>query len=174
MALSVRATFADPAGDTVIVTVSGALLNAPSRTTNENVTDEPAAGAVNVGDTTVALDNVTAGPDVCVHAYVNESPSGSLLPDPDNVTVAPADTDRSAPASATGTRFVAEPEAGTPQASNSARPTLLVPAATVFTVNLTHVTLRDVKSTVIAAPALSNAPTETDEPSENVNVPDVT
>ena len=93
VALNVRATFDEPAAGTVTVTVSGVLLNEASRTTNENVTDAPAAGAVNVGDTAVELDNVTAGPAVCVHAYVNESPSGSLLADPDNVTVDPADTD---------------------------------------------------------------------------------
>ena len=93
VAPSVRATLAAPAAGTETVTVSATLLNEPSETTNENVTDDPAAGAVNVGDTAVALDNVTAGPDVCVHAYVNVFPSGSLLPDPDNVTVDPADTD---------------------------------------------------------------------------------
>ena len=49
---------------TAMVTESAWLLNAPSRTTNENVTDDPAAGAVNVGDADVVLDNVTWGPEV--------------------------------------------------------------------------------------------------------------
>jgi len=93
VAFKVRATFADPTAGTVTATVSGELFNEPSLTTNENVTDDPAAGAVNVGDTAVASDNDTDGPAVCVHRYVNVSPSGSLLPDPDNRTVDPAATD---------------------------------------------------------------------------------
>jgi hypothetical protein len=52
----------------VIVTVSGLLANDASRAINENVNDVAAAGAVNVGDTAVELDKVTAGPAVCVHA----------------------------------------------------------------------------------------------------------
>jgi hypothetical protein len=89
----VRATFVATAAVTVTTTVSAALLNNPSETTNENVNDDPATGAVNDGDTTDPLDNVTAGPAVCVHAYDNPSPSGSELPDPDNVTVTPTTTD---------------------------------------------------------------------------------
>jgi hypothetical protein len=57
----------DPEAGTVTVTESGELFNEPSRTTNENVTEFPAAGAVNVGDAAVVLDNVTAAPDVRVH-----------------------------------------------------------------------------------------------------------
>ncbi len=51
---------------------------------------------------------------------------------------------------------------------------MLVPARTESTVNRTHVTLRELNDTVTAEPSLFNAPTGTDEPSENVNVPDVT
>ena len=59
----------------------------------------------------------------------------------------------------------------TPQASNSANPTLLVPASTVFTVSLTHVTLRGAKAIGAALPSFGNEPTDTEEPAENVSVP---
>ena len=93
VALNVRATFDEPAAGTLTVTVSAGLANEASRTTSENVTEAPAAGAVKVGDTAVELDSVTPGPAVCVQAYVNGLPSGSLLPDPVKVTVDPVDTD---------------------------------------------------------------------------------
>jgi hypothetical protein len=44
-------------------------------------------GAVNVGFELEAPLRVTAGPDVCVHAKVNESPSGSVLMLPSSVTL---------------------------------------------------------------------------------------
>jgi hypothetical protein len=50
-----------------MVTLDGLLLTVPSLTTSRNVSVEALAGAVNVGATTVPLDNVTAGPPVWVH-----------------------------------------------------------------------------------------------------------
>ena len=73
----------------------------PSDTVNSNVY-VPAADAVNVGFATDALDNVTPGPAVRTHAYVNVPASGSADFEPSNVTTAPIATDWSAPASATG------------------------------------------------------------------------
>ena len=64
----------------------------PSLTTNWNVSVPAAEGAVNVGCTTVLLDNVTAVPPVWLHRYDSESPSESKLPDPSSVTTAPAPT----------------------------------------------------------------------------------
>src|SRR5204863_4133568 len=74
------------AAATVIVTVAGLLLAVPSLTTSWNVSVAALDGAVNVGCTTVLLDNVTAVPPVWVHWYVSDLPPGSLLPDPFSVT----------------------------------------------------------------------------------------
>jgi hypothetical protein len=53
---------------TVIVTVEGALVSEPFDTVSEKVSVAGPVGAVKVGSTTVALDNVTAVPAVCVQA----------------------------------------------------------------------------------------------------------
>ena len=54
---------------------------------------DASVGAVNVGDAAVALDSVTFGPAVCVHAKVNASPSGSDEPDPSRLTETASFTD---------------------------------------------------------------------------------
>ena len=87
------------------MTESAALLTDPSLTSSENVSCEPAAGAVNVGRDEVAGDSVTSGPAVCDHANDNASPSGSLDPSPVNSTCDPAGTAWSTPAAATGAVF---------------------------------------------------------------------
>ncbi|HKZ73767.1 MAG TPA: hypothetical protein VJ011_06875, partial [Steroidobacteraceae bacterium] len=65
-----------------------------SVTVNENVklVFAATAGATNVGDAADVLLNETAVPPVCDHAYEATVPSGSLLPEPFSVTVAPAVT----------------------------------------------------------------------------------
>ena len=50
---------------------------------------------------------------------------------------------------------------------------MLVVELTDPTVNRTQVTLRELNGTVTAAPLFVNDPTETEDPSENVNVPAV-
>src|SRR5580704_3168110 len=77
---------------TVTVTSAGLLLLFASLTTSWNVSVPALPGAVNVGCTTVLLDNVTAVPPVWLHRYDSEPPPGSKLPDPSSVTVTPAPT----------------------------------------------------------------------------------
>ena len=81
----------------VMSTVSATLSTVPSLTIRAKVkvtgVFEVSVGAVNVGDTAVALDSVTFGPAVCVHAKVNASPSGSDEPDPSSVTETASFTD---------------------------------------------------------------------------------
>src|SRR4051794_34854785 len=93
-----------------MVTVAGALAVRPSLTTRRKPSTAPAAttsGAVNVGRAAVGEASVTAGPLVCVHAYVSVSSlSGSTLPAPSSVTSARSSTVCGAPAFATGGRFV--------------------------------------------------------------------
>jgi hypothetical protein len=52
----------------VIVTVEGAPEVVEFETVSEKVSVAGPVGAVNVGFTAEALDNVTVGPAVCVHA----------------------------------------------------------------------------------------------------------
>ena len=89
---------------TVTVVVSEAVA-LPSLTVSWNVNVEDVDGAVNVGLATDALERVTEGPAVCDQAYVNASPSASVLPEPSRVTVAPVATLCVVPASATGGWF---------------------------------------------------------------------
>ena len=83
--------------ETVMSTVSATESTVPSLTVSWKVKVtgvlEVSVGAVNVGDAAVALDSVTFGPAVCVHAKVNASPSGSDEPDPSSVTETASFTD---------------------------------------------------------------------------------
>ena len=91
---------------TVTVT-SSVALSEPSLTVNRNVSAvlTVTSGAVNVGDAALVLLSVTVGPAVCVQAWLTLSPSGSELPEPSSVTVAPSSTVWSGPAAAVGARF---------------------------------------------------------------------
>ncbi len=76
------------------VTVSGDELAFASVTTSEKTSvtgRDPlaTAGAVKVGPADGEEESATAGPAVCVQAYVMAWPSGSWLPLPSSVTAAP-------------------------------------------------------------------------------------
>src|SRR6185295_17173892 len=160
-----------PGAATVTVTVSAALVTCPSLTRNENVTVAGPTGAVNDGRAADADDSDTAAPAVCDHAYVSESPSGSLLADPSSCTLALDATDWSGPASATGARFA---WLDAVHASISASPTLTVEPLSAVAVKRSVVVARAVNDTLRAVPVFGSVPTLTVEPSLNVSVPAVT
>src|SRR3989442_11959511 len=92
---------------TVTVVVAAALVTRPSLTVTEKVRRVVVVtcGAVKSGEAAVALLSVTAGPPVCVQAYVRGSPSGSVLPAALITTESPSFTVCGALALATGGRF---------------------------------------------------------------------
>ena len=80
---------------TVMVTVSVSVSVPVSVTVSVNVMSvfSSTSGAVNLGISVSEPVSVTAGPPVCSHRYVRESPSsGSLEPVPSSVTVSPGIT----------------------------------------------------------------------------------
>src|SRR5665647_2184605 len=157
------------------MTTEAFAVETPSETVSWNVY-VPVAAGVKVGLAALVPERLCTAPPVCCHAYVNGTPSGSEDPDPSSVTRVPTLTDCAEPAFASGGWFVVPPPPllGTPQTSNSARPTLYVVLLTFVMFNCTDVTVFDANVIVVAAPALFNDGTATLDPSENTNVPPVT
>jgi hypothetical protein len=92
---------------TVVVTELLALSPASSVTVSRNVRIVVAAtaGARKVGRTVAAPASATGGPSSCDQAYEESAPSGSTLPLPSSVTVAPGLADCGRPALALGGRL---------------------------------------------------------------------
>ena len=87
---------------TVTVTVSAVDVLPPAVTVRLNVSVAAEDGAVKLGFGAALFESLTDVPAVWVQAYLRTSPSGSLLPLPSRVAVAPVATVRSGPASAVG------------------------------------------------------------------------
>src|SRR6185295_11268484 len=76
-------------------------------TVNSNVSVSSPAGAVNVGDATMALERATDVPAVWTQEYVSVPPAGSVLLEPSKVTTAAEESaSKSSPATATGSTAV--------------------------------------------------------------------
>src|SRR5437899_554461 len=87
-------------------------------------------GALNVGLAVLALDNVTVGPTICIHEYVNASLSGSELDEPSSVTDEPSLIVWSGPALAIGGLFDGAGAVSGPQSGSSSEAALFVSLVT--------------------------------------------